>query len=115
MAWWWWWWRWWSNAGVDHRHRVAAEVGDVGEAAVGAESHPEREAADGLTATPNGKLPVPTSMVAMTVSGRGGGAGGPVVTVHATAWITKSPIPETSTADLRATIQLQIGAELRKT
>jgi hypothetical protein len=34
---------------------------------------------------------------------------------QATAWITKSPIPETSTADLRATIQLQIGGELRNT
>jgi hypothetical protein len=40
---------------------------------------------------------------------------GACVTIHATAWITKSPIPETSTADLRATIQLQIGGELRKT
>ena len=35
--------------------------------------------------------------------------------IHATAWITKSPISETSTADLRATIHLQIGGELRKT
>ena len=37
------------------------------------------------------------------------------VTVHAIAWITRSPIRATSTADLRATIQLQIGGELRKT
>jgi hypothetical protein len=35
--------------------------------------------------------------------------------VHVTAWITKSLIPETSTAHLQATIQLQIGGELRKT
>lgn len=32
-----------------------------------------------------------------------------------TACITKSPIPETSTADLSAGNQLQIGGELRKT
>ena len=40
---------------------------------------------------------------------------GACVTIHAIAWITRSPIRETSTADLRATIQLQIGGELRKT
>ena len=41
--------------------------------------------------------------------------GGACVTVHSTTWITRSPIPETSTADLRAAIRLQIGGELRKT
>jgi len=41
--------------------------------------------------------------------------GGACVTVHATTRITRSPIPETSTADLRAAIRLQIGGELRKT
>ena len=41
--------------------------------------------------------------------------GGACVTVHSATWITRSPIPETSTADLRAAIRLQIGGELRKT